>query len=157
MIPIHPKENAMLTYPGPTIKKIQAPIEDSLHRLAFENALQANVISQLNSEIVLANQAACRLLGFSKNQLPGKLLIDFFDPAEAAFKTMLWERKKYGQASALISIVNKNGVSVICQVSSVLFTNGNREKMTITTITDMTEHILQQKNIDIKKNKMIGG
>jgi PAS domain-containing protein len=44
--------------------------DDTLHHLAFDNSLQANIISTVSDgKIIISNKAACKLLGYSEKQL----------------------------------------------------------------------------------------
>ena len=60
-----------------TTKKEKGLATDHLHQLAFDNSLQANIITIVSSgKIIAANQAACRLLGYSKKSLLSKSVND---------------------------------------------------------------------------------
>ena len=69
-------------------KKFTTPVtEDTLRHLAFDNSLQANIISIVSTgKIIMANNAACKLLGYSKKALLTKKRPAVFDINESAFK-----------------------------------------------------------------------
>src|SRR6267142_3208457 len=104
---------------SPPIKKAQQIIltkgqnkaaPDYILQQAFENSLQANIISiAKDGRIIRANKAACKLLGYSKNELLIRKRKDIFSISEEGYIAMLQQRKKEGSAKADISIIRKNG------------------------------------------------
>jgi len=61
--------------------------ENTLRHLAFDNTSQANIISTVKSgKIILANRAACKLLGYSKKELLTKGRTDVFHLNESNLK-----------------------------------------------------------------------
>ena len=72
--------------------------DDTLRHLAFDNAAQSNIIFIVsNGKIIMANGAACKLLGYSKKELLTK---SSFDINESSFKKMLKQRTAEGQSIA---------------------------------------------------------
>jgi PAS domain S-box-containing protein len=133
----------------------KGPAVDTLHHLAFDNSSQANIIFTVSSgEIVTANMAACNLLGYSKAELLTKTSKGIFDENEDSFKTMLAQRKTNGESTALVTAVKKDSSNISCQITSASFIEKGIEKA-ITTIVDLSESILKQKNIDTKKDKIV--
>jgi PAS domain S-box-containing protein len=129
---------------------------DILHRLAFDNSLQANIISTVNGgKIVLANRAACKLLGYSLKELLTKSRSGIFDIKENSFKKMLKQRRTKGYSSALATAIQKSGKILPCEITSAVFLDQNGIEKAITTIADMRQSILKQKNIDIIKERIV--
>lgn len=138
-----------------TGKKIVDNEPCHIHHLAFDNAAQANIVSKVsNGKIILANAAACRLLGFSKKDVLTKCSEDIFDKKEQSFKKMLAERLIEGQSAALVTVIKKSGKSFFAQITSAVFFEDGIEK-SITTIADMTQNISEQKVIDDRKEKIV--
>lgn len=136
-------------------KKRTRTTEDTLHHLAFDHSLQPNIISSVRSgKIITANAAACILLGYSKMELVNKSRTAIFSTKESSFKKMLKQRTAEGQSTALVTAVNKDGRILPCQITSAVFMENGAEKA-ITTIVDLSESILRQKNIDTKKEKAV--
>ena len=95
---------------------------DMLHRLAFDNSLQANIITRVSmGKIIAANNAACKLLGYSKKELLTQSRKNIFDINENSFKKMLKERN-LGEAAQLhpgdMVFVPQNSISKIAQYLS---------------------------------------
>ena len=146
------------------INKRQLPVEkstvvtsgDILIRQAFDNSLQANIISIAHTgKILVANSAACKLLGYSNKEIQTKAGSSIFNTTESSFKKMLNQRNKKGHASAYVSVIKKSGKTVYCEITSAVFTDEQGIEKAITTITDATQNRLNQKNIDTLKDKVV--
>jgi len=129
---------------------------DSLTQLAFNNAAQPNIITIVSSgKIILANKAACTLTGFSKRELLTKSRASIFDTNEAGFKKMLSQRNAEGQSVVLVNVTTKTGKAIPCEISAAVFMDEDGIEKATTTISDRRPGILKQKEIDIKKNKIV--
>jgi PAS domain S-box-containing protein len=145
-----------------TYKKVATPAipetigpEDILRHLAFDNSLQPNIITMVvNGRIIMVNNAACKLLGYSKKELLTKTRSAIFDIKELSFKKMLKQRTAEGHSKALVTAIKKNGKTIPCEITSAVFQDNGIEKA-ITTITDMSQYILKQQEIDTKKEKIV--
>lgn len=125
-------------------------VSDNLYELAFNNTVQANIISIASSgKIIMANNAACKLFGYSKKELLTKKRPEIFDINETGFKKMLRQRKNAGKSVALITVIDKRGRLIPCEISSAIFVDDNNVDKAITSITDMSQAILRQNEIDI--------
>ena len=130
--------------------------DDFLRHLAFDNAAQANIISNVSSgKIVMVNGAACKLLGYSKKELLTKDRASIFDIKDSHFKEMLKERTAKGHSIAMVTVFKKSGKSIPCEITSAVFMDENGVETSITSIANMSQSIRKQKNIDIKKNKVV--
>ncbi len=133
-----------------------AASDDSLRQLAFDNAAQANIISNVsNGQIIMANPAACKLLGYSKKMLLTKKRAAIFDIRETSFKKMLKQRTAEGHSIALVTVIKKSGKLLPCEITSAVFMDEDGIEKSITSIADMSQHILAQKNVDAEKEKVV--
>ncbi len=129
---------------------------DMLHRLAFDNSLQANIITKVSmGKIIAANNAACKLLGYSKKELLTKSRKNIFDINENSFKKMLKQRAAGAHSIAFVTAIKKDGRHIPCEIKSALFLDTDGCEKAITTISDMSQSNQKQKNIDAKKEKMV--
>lgn len=127
-----------------------------LKNLAFENAAQANIITVASSgKILLVNNAACKLLGYSKRELLTKSSTNIFDFKEGTFKAMLKQRNAQGHAVALCTAIKKNGRQFFCEITSAVFLGEHSIEKAVTTISDLSKIIQKQKSIDAQKEKVI--
>jgi len=142
---------------GISRKSADAVSDDSLHHAAFENSAQANLITTTTAKgnIIKANKAACKLLGYSKKELLTKHRKDIWDINESSFKKMLKQRTAEGKSTALVAAFKKSGKTISCEITSAIFMDDSGIENAITTITDMTQTILLQKDIDEKKEKVV--
>ena|ERR1017187_1548869 len=101
----------MLTIPDSIIKKqprisrkfTDSSIDDTLRHLAFDNSLEANIISLVSTgKIIIANRSACKLLVYSTKGLLAKNRATIFDINENRFKIMLKQRTVEGHSIALV-------------------------------------------------------
>ena len=129
---------------------------DHLHHLAFDNSLLANIISIVGSgQIISANLAACRLLGYSKQELLVLRMEDIFIFSYGNFKQILKKRERTGHVIGNLTVKQKDSTQLPCQITSVIFTGDHHIKKAITTLVDRSESIRIQKNIDDRKQKQV--
>ena len=139
------------------MKKHSSPIiNDSVLQLAFYNAAQANIISIVETgKIVIANAAACKLLGYSNRDLLKKTRKNIFDIKEDSFKKMLKERTKEGHSFAKVTAIKKKGKLISCEITSAVFTDEDGIEKSITSIADISHQIHEQKVIDEEKERIV--
>ena len=130
--------------------------EDTLRHLAFDNTAQSNIIFTVsNGKIIMTNNAACKLLGYSKKELLTKSMATILDINEGSFKKMLKQKMAKGHFTALVTAIKKSGRTLPCEISSVPFMDEDGIVNAIATITDLSQSILNQKNRDAKKEKIV--
>ena len=126
---------------------------DTLHHLAFDNAVLATIITAVRTgQIVSVNKAACKLFGYSKKAFLEKNRSAIFDVKDQNFKKVL--QQKTEEHSVVVKAIRKNGLVFSCEVSASIFTNEVGFENAIFSITDLRESILKQKLIDKKKEKI---
>ncbi len=70
---------------------------------------------------------------------------------------MLKQRTAEGQAIGLVTARKKSGKPFSCEITSAVFVDEDGIEKAITTITDMSQSIAKQKNIDFRKEKIVAG
>ena len=142
--------------PGTFKNSTRQSKDNNLHHLAFHNSLQATFIATVSTgKIITANKAFCKLLDYSRRELLNINREVVFDINESSFKKMLQKRKAEGQVKGLVTVIKKGGGQIPCEITSAVFTDENGIEKAITTIVDISERILQQNNIDTKKEKIV--
>ncbi|MGG9960300.1 PAS domain-containing protein [Ferruginibacter sp. SUN106] len=130
--------------------------DDNLSQLAFDNVAEAHVIIIVSTgKIIMANSACCKLLGYSKKELLTKKRADIFDIKEGSFKKMMKQRTAEGKSKALVFAIKKSGKPLPCEITSAVFIGEHGIEKSITTITDVTVRLQNQKNIDSRKAKIV--
>jgi PAS domain S-box-containing protein len=149
-------ENTPVLNPVVSKRSKTVVTDDTVHQLAFENTAQANIITTPgNGKIIIVNNAACKLLGYSKKELLTKSRADIFDINESGFKKMLKERTADGQSITLVTAFKKEGKPFPCEITSAVFTCKDGIEKAITSIADISPSILKQKMIDTKNEKIV--
>jgi two-component system sensor histidine kinase UhpB len=129
---------------------------DNLHLLAFDHSFQANIIFNARSgKIISVNTAACKLLGYSKPNLLIQNKANIFNTGEVGFVKMMKMGIRRSKSGVLVTCIKKNGKEFPCEINYALFTGHGGIEMVIATLTDRSESILKQRNIDTKKAKVV--
>jgi len=115
-------KNTNLQHAGYSKKSAVVVTQDTLQHLAFESSLQANIITNADSgKIIIANRAACKLLGFSKKGLLTKSRSNNFDVKEGSFLNMLHQRTPEGQSAFRVTAIKSSGNPFPCEITSAVF------------------------------------
>lgn len=135
---------------------IALPRAEGLYKLAFDNSLQANIITSVSDmKIIKANKAACRLLGYSSAELLSLGREDIFVTDDSNYKMMLKQRDAKGHSTGFLTAVKKNGTAFPCLITSAVFRDLNGAEKVITSMVNMSQSLLKQKNIDTEKGKIV--
>lgn len=94
------------------------------------------------------------MLGYSKKTLLTKSRKDIFDINDSNFKNLINQKFTEQNPIALVTAVKKSGESFPCQITYAIFIEEGVEK-SITTITDMSQSILEQEDVDTRKEKIV--
>ena len=103
----------------------------------------------------MANKAACKLLGYTKKELITKNRSAIFDINERSFEKMLKQRTAEGQSVAIVTVINKSGRHIPCEITSAVFKDEKGIQKSITSISDLSKRISNQKIIDTRKEKIV--
>jgi PAS domain S-box-containing protein len=153
----------MPAFPRPAKKKKAASTKrenisppDNLLQKAFENSLQANIISLVaDGRIIRANRAACKLLGYSKKELLTRKRKDIFRISDENYTRMLLQRAAEGRAKADLLLIRKGGKEWPCEITSVIFKDTEGIRNAITSIVDRRERLSTQKKIDAENERSV--
>lgn len=130
--------------------------DDALLHLAFENSLQANIITTVkDGKVIISNKAASKLLGYTSAEMLTKTRADIFEVNESSFKKMLRQRTALNGSKAMVTAIKKNGRRFICEINSAVFKDLDGIKKAIWTIADQTGHIRKQHQLDTKKEQLV--
>ncbi|MEO8961249.1 MAG: ATP-binding protein [Ginsengibacter sp.] len=131
-------------------------IYSNLYQYAFNFSFHPNIVAEVVSgKIVLANHAACKLLGYTKLEMLTMTSKVIFRTNEKSFKEMLSERKLVDHSIGHVTMIHKNGNFIPCEVTSAVFADNTEIEKAITTITDISQDLLKQKAIDTQKDKIV--
>lgn len=113
--------------------------EDLGYKILLDHASIAFFITKPDGSILEANQAACELFGYSEKEfiLLGRQGI--IDSAAKNIDKVLSEREKKGFVIAKMIAIKKTGERFLIEASSRLIYNSNKEKISITSILDVSK------------------
>jgi PAS domain S-box-containing protein len=111
------------------------------YRLLFDHSLDAIILTDPRDagKILSVNPAACRMLGWSEDELIGKGRDVLFDQDDPTLSALLEERAHFGSAKVLLTYRRKDRTTFIGELSTTLFTDINGESRTVAIIRDITE------------------
>jgi len=91
------------------------------YKAFVENSLNSFIITNVNGDILEANQSACSLFVCSNEKILTKNVSDFFDIESPKFIEITNDQKINGKANAEINAVNSFGNYFIADYSSVVY------------------------------------
>jgi PAS domain S-box-containing protein len=111
------------------------------YRLLFNHSMDAIILTDPRNggKILSANPAACRMLGWSEEELIGKDRDVMFDLTDPKLSALLDERASSGSAKAQLTYRRKDGTTFPGEVSTAFLINNNGEPRTVVIIRDITE------------------
>ncbi len=121
-------------------KRSERVLEESeaKFRSFFEHSLDAVFLATTDGRILAANPAACRLLGYTEEEIRkgGRdLIVDRTDPR---FLIGLEDRRKAWKGRGEMNFVHKNGTKIPCELSSGAFTDRAGSRMISIIVHDIT-------------------
>ncbi|MES1223625.1 MAG: PAS domain-containing protein, partial [Bacteroidota bacterium] len=125
-------------------------------QLAFDNSLTANLIFNAGTgKVIIANKAACALLGYSKKEILTRQKKNLFNSKDEGFLKIQRQMATAGKSNAVVKVLKKGNTTLYCGVTSVVFSGIDRQKMEVMTLADMTKMIINQEKIDRENQKVV--
>jgi PAS domain S-box-containing protein len=126
----------------------------SFYQRALSSSLEPNIVSETKTgKIILANRAACALLGYLRKELLTKHRGDILDIDETRFNKML--KHRHSLPGHKVKVIKKCGKLIPCEITSRSFADDQGYKKTITSIHEICYTPLRQKNIDTRNEKIV--
>ncbi len=107
-------------------------------RNIFESSIDGIMLTKPDGSILKANSAACRILGFSEQELVEIGRAGITDETQMKLQERLQERLEKGQAKGVLTFRRKNGESFPAHVSSGLFTDDSGNVFSTVVFRDIT-------------------
>lgn len=122
-------------------KKSEASFRESeeKYRLFFEHNLDAIFLTAPDGSILDANPEAIRLFGYSLEELRQKGRGAILDVDDPKLHAALLERKKTGKFRGELTLIRKDGIKILCEISTVIYKNSDGLERTHMIIKDITE------------------
>jgi PAS domain S-box-containing protein len=136
-------------------KKIEEKLWESeeKYRLLFENSSEAIFLSDPDGAIYAANPEACRIFGYSEDEiykLTRDSIVDLNDPR---LPLALEERYRTGKFKGELNFVKNDGNIFPGEISSTIFIDSNGNKRTSMIIRDISKRILAQQALRQSEEK----
>ncbi|WP_048181654.1 PAS domain S-box protein [Methanosarcina siciliae] len=114
---------------------------EELYRMIFDHSMDGIILADPGDygKILSANPAACRMLGWTEEELVGKECDAISDLQEPTLSALLDERTHSGSARAQLTYRRKDGTTFPGEVSMTFFTDSNGEPRTVAIIRDITD------------------
>jgi PAS domain S-box-containing protein len=109
------------------------------YRSIIENSQYAFLLILPGKNIIEANQAAIDMFGYTLTELKAVERQDILDESDPRFTAFIAHRQEFGQASAEVMAIRKNGERFPCQLSSTLFKDANGRELHSMVAIDVTE------------------
>jgi PAS domain S-box-containing protein len=124
-------------------KRMEEALQESetRYRMLFDKSMDAIILSDPRGVgiILSANPAACKLLGWTEEELILKGLDVIFDVKNPAISTLLDENISSGSAKSQINYRRKDGTIFTGEISSTFFIDRNGEPRAVSILRDVTE------------------
>jgi len=133
-----------------------AEAEDRYHEL-FLQALDGIILGRPSGDILAANPAACRILGYTEAELVagGRALVR--DPTDERWTRGLAQRADTGGFAGELSWLHKEGHRVPCEVTSRVYETISGEQRTTLILRDISERLtLQAQLAEAQKVEAVG-
>ncbi len=109
------------------------------YRSLFENSIDAILLTSPDGEILSANTAACRVFGWTEEELKSMGRAGVADPEDLRHKAALEERRRTGKFRGELTLVRKDGTRFPAELSSSVLKDRSGNERTSMVIRDITE------------------
>ena len=117
------------------------------YRAFFENSMDGILLTSPDGKTISANQAACKMFGYSENELINIGRSGVVDTTDPNLSFLLAERAEKGKVQCELTFIRKDGTHFPCEISSAIFKNSKGSEYTSMIIRDISERIEIQNKI----------
>ena len=117
------------------------------YRSFFENSMDAFLLTSPDGKIYSANPVACRMFGYSEEELINIGRSGVTDKTDSRLSDLLSERAINGKTQGEITLIRKDGTSFNAEISSAVFKNQEGHANSIMIIRDITERKLAEEEL----------
>jgi len=119
------------------------------YRSFFENSMDAILLTTPAGKTLSANSSACRMFGYSENELIQVGRSGVVDMADSRLSALLSERALHGKAQGESTFIRKDGTHFPAEISSAIFKNPEGQEHASMIIRDITERKQAEKQIGL--------
>jgi diguanylate cyclase (GGDEF)-like protein/PAS domain S-box-containing protein len=121
---------------------------EARYQALFEHSIDAVLLTRLDGSILSANAQACRLLGYTENELRAVGRGGLTEPDDPRVAALLEEHRREGGARGELKMRRKDGGWVPVEVSSTTFRDRSGERCTSLIIRDITDRKRAEEHIE---------
>lgn len=125
----------------------------SVYQSLFNTSQSAFFFAKIDGTILEANQAACKMFGYSEEELKKLGGTGILNTKDALFAQMLTTKQKEGTIKGLLTGIRKNGEHFPVYYSSVRLINDNGEEIASIEATDLSEQKKQEQELQLALNE----
>jgi PAS domain S-box-containing protein len=108
------------------------------YRAAFQNSMTGFFVTNPDGKIIDANEAACKMFGYTLEEIKEIGRQGIIDPTTSGLNEMLAEREKNGQVSGELYCIRKNGQIFPTEFTSSLYEIGDGDLYSTTLMQDIS-------------------
>lgn len=113
--------------------------DEARHRAIFEHALDAMFLTAPTGVILAANEAACRMLGRTEDEICTVGRAGVMDESDPRFRAAIEERRRTGLLRTELTALRKDGSRFPVEVSSAVYVDAEGCERTSIVMRDLTE------------------
>jgi two-component system, cell cycle sensor histidine kinase and response regulator CckA len=121
---------------------------EKMYRELFDNNLDGVLFTSPDGTIYDANQAACAMLGMSREEIRHAGRAGVIDRTDPRLPALLERRQRAGKVKCELTFVRKDGSKFPGEVSSVILEDGERPPRAFVIFKDFTERKTREQEIE---------
>ena len=120
------------------LTELQLKESEEKYRSFFENSIDSILLTIPDGRILSANPAACKMFGYSEQELIGLGKSGIVDINDPQLPILLSERELHGKVRGELKLMRKDGTRIFADISSAIFKDHNGLDRTSMIIRDIT-------------------
>lgn len=112
---------------------------ESKFKSLFENSIDGVVLSKHTGEILSANPSACKMLGYTLEEMVALVRTDLLDVDSQEVNRMIYRQNTIGEYVGELSFRHKKGYFVPVEITSISLKDANGKDYVSTIVRDITE------------------
>src|SRR5487761_2418399 len=94
---------------------VNFPSTAEVFQAVFDNSYHANCIGNSLGKTIKANEAACKIFGYTNEEMMRLTTKEIFDTTESRYLEFLSHREANGKEKAVVTGIRKNGERFHCE------------------------------------------
>ncbi len=112
---------------------------ESKFKSIFDNSIDGVVLSNHTGELLSANPAACKMLGYTQQEMSTLVRTDLLDVESRSVQEMIYKQNTLGEFVGELNFKHKKGHYVPVEISSISMKDANGKNYVSTIVRDITD------------------